>query len=680
MTPSWLPQFLDWLTLHPELALGAVFLVAMAESLLIVGIIVPGAMLMIGAGSLIALGHLEFWSTMISAIAGAISGDGVSYWIGYIFKDRLRTVWPFRSHPELLTRGERFFLRHGGKSIVFGRFVGPVRAVIPAIAGIMGMAPARFTLINIASAIAWAPAYILPGMVLGVALDLASQVAARLGLFILAILIVAWLLTVTARRLYRWLQPRVRAWVGNTMNRGQTHPYIGWFARALIDPRQPEAGALSGFAILFLISAWIFAALLARGVLDTSVLDSDIAVYNLLQNWRTPIGDTVMVTISMLFDKYVAVSVSLAVLLCLLIQRAWRTALYWTGTVSVGLILASVIKIWIQVPRPVAMYQGSSEWAFPSAHVTTICVVLAFLSVVTTRSETRYRWVMYSIVSIIVFAVAFSRLYLGAHWLSDVIGGTALALSWVGVVGLAYSRHCTPVKRVAPVLGTASVALLIAGYMHLQSHFADEFQRYAPRSTITKLDGDTWWNSAWETLPAMHQEVGGTIGVPFAVQYAGNLDTLREVLERQGWQRPNSVTLQSMLTSFIPKVEIGQLPVFPNVYDQRHESLRMARDLNSEQRLIVRLWKIGELTGHNSKTLYIGTVSREKIIELLRTIRIARPIFEDFEVLSIFQAYVVEMTTRLSRRNNDDILTEKSVDSWNGKTLLIIDTPTALQP
>ena len=673
MAPNWLAQFLDWLALHPELALGAIFLVAMTESLLIVGMIVPGAMLMIGAGSLIALGYLEFWSTMISAVAGAITGDGLSYWIGYTFKERLRTVWPFRNHPELLTRGELFFLRHGGKSIVFGRFVGPVRAVIPAIAGIMGMAPARFTIINVASAIAWAPAYILPGMVLGVALDLASQVAVRLGLFILAILIFAWLLTISMHRLFRWLHPRVRAWVSNTMSWGQKHPYIGWFARALIDPRQPETAALSGFAVVFLICAWIFSALLIRGVLDTSVVKSDITVYNLLQNWRTPIGDTVMVTISMLFDKYVAISVSLAVFLCLVVQRAWRTALYWAGTVAVGLILASAVKVWMQVPRPVAMYQGISQWAFPSAHVTTICVVLGFLAVITTRSKIQYRWIMYSVVAVIVFTVALSRLYLGAHWLSDVVGGTALALSWVSVVGLAYSRHCSPLERVMPVIGTASIAGLIAGYVHLQMHFEHESQRYTPRITMIKLDRDTWWNSEWESLPSTRQEASGKTGVPLTVQYAGSLDHLREALERQGWRRPNPATLQSLLSSFIPNVEIGRLPVFPNVYDQRHESLRMALDLNSEQRIILRLWKIGELTGVSAKELYIGTVTKEKIIELLRTVRIARPDVEDFNALSIFQPFVTAMNTRLTHRNDNKILSDESPDAWNGGTLLIVE-------
>jgi len=134
------------------------FLFALAESLAVVGLVVPGAAVMIVAGALIAMGGLHFWPVLLLAVAGAILGDGVSFWLGHRYRDQLRSRWPFYRHPAWLARGERFFYRHGGKSILFGRFVGPVRPIVPLVAGMLGMRAAAFYTMNVLSAMLWAPA------------------------------------------------------------------------------------------------------------------------------------------------------------------------------------------------------------------------------------------------------------------------------------------------------------------------------------------------------------------------------------------------------------------------------------------------------------------------------------------------------------------------------------------
>jgi len=72
---------------------------------------------------------------------------------------------------------------------LFGRFVGPVRPVIPAVAGMMQMPAGRFLAVNVASALVWAPAYLLPGIAFGASLELAAEVAGRLAVLVLGILV-----------------------------------------------------------------------------------------------------------------------------------------------------------------------------------------------------------------------------------------------------------------------------------------------------------------------------------------------------------------------------------------------------------------------------------------------------------------------------------------------------------
>lgn len=184
---------LDWIAANSAFAGLILFLIAFSESLAIVGLFMPGAVLMFGAGALMGTGHIDFWSGAAWAVAGAIVGDGVSFLLGRYFGGRLGSVWPFRSRPHLLPRATGFFRRHGGKSVLLGRFVGPMRPIIPAVAGMLEMPAGRFFAANIFSALLWAPAYLIPGMVFAASLGLAAAVAGRLLVLVVLLLAAGYL-------------------------------------------------------------------------------------------------------------------------------------------------------------------------------------------------------------------------------------------------------------------------------------------------------------------------------------------------------------------------------------------------------------------------------------------------------------------------------------------------------
>ncbi|HEX4045528.1 MAG TPA: DedA family protein, partial [Gammaproteobacteria bacterium] len=189
---------LQWLNANPEWAGFATFVISAAESVAIIGTIVPGTITMTAIGALAGAGIIPLWATIFWAILGAVFGDGISYWMGYYFKDRLHRIWPFHNNPGLLQKGEMFVHKYGVMSVFIGRFVGPVRALVPMIAGMLGMKPVQFTVANITSAIGWAPIYMLPGIMLGAASlelppDIAIQVMLVLLLISLFVLMCMWL-------------------------------------------------------------------------------------------------------------------------------------------------------------------------------------------------------------------------------------------------------------------------------------------------------------------------------------------------------------------------------------------------------------------------------------------------------------------------------------------------------
>lgn len=152
---------------NPALVCLVAFLVAAAESFIVIGALVPGTPILLAIGAAGSLGHVSLAGVVVAAILGAILGDGLSYWIGYRHRRRLRRGWPFKTRPGLLIRGQAFIRRFGVPSVALARFLPGVRAVVPVVAGMFGMRPMVFYVSNIASALLWAPVHILPGTLVG---------------------------------------------------------------------------------------------------------------------------------------------------------------------------------------------------------------------------------------------------------------------------------------------------------------------------------------------------------------------------------------------------------------------------------------------------------------------------------------------------------------------------------
>lgn len=133
-----------------------VFALAFGESLAFISLLIPAWGALVAIGALIAAGGIDFWPVWIAAALGAAFGDWLSYWIGLKLEYRVQHIWPLSRHPGLIPRGERFMKSWGVAGIFIGRFFGPLRAVVPLIAGIFEMPFWRFQAANFSSAFVWA--------------------------------------------------------------------------------------------------------------------------------------------------------------------------------------------------------------------------------------------------------------------------------------------------------------------------------------------------------------------------------------------------------------------------------------------------------------------------------------------------------------------------------------------
>ncbi|MFN4297045.1 MAG: DedA family protein [Brevundimonas sp.] len=176
-------------------------LITFGESLVFIGAFFPATALMVTAGGLIGAGILNPIPVLLWCIAGATLGDAVSYWIGRrVGPSAWRHPW-LKKHRRPLARARLFFRHYGVASIFLCRFMGPVRAFVPLIAGMTTMNQVKFQLANFFSAVVWVPVMIAPGWLVAAGLTQFGSlddhlhtigVVATVALVVTAATLIAW--------------------------------------------------------------------------------------------------------------------------------------------------------------------------------------------------------------------------------------------------------------------------------------------------------------------------------------------------------------------------------------------------------------------------------------------------------------------------------------------------------
>lgn len=620
---------------HHYWAYALVFLLATSEALPIIGAVVPASAIIVAISALVPVGAVKLAPLIVSAAAGAILGDGLSYWLGHHYHRQIVNYWPLKRYPGLILKGENFFQRHGGKSVIIARFTPGVRSVVPLVAGILRMPVARFYTMNVLSAALWAPSHILAGALIGASLTLLGTIAGRLAFLAGILVLVVWTLFVTVRVAWRHI-PSLALQTARLMTQwGRAHD--SWVTRqvlALIDPAQAELRALVTLGSLLIASMWAFFGILEDVVTGNPLVRADAAAFHFLRGLRSDVADRLMIAITELGDATVVVAITVAVLAWLAWRRAWHACGYWTLAVAGSAVFTAIIRLILHHPRPIELYWGWEAFSFPSGHAAVTTTVYSFLTVLIAREiGGLWRLAILSIVAIWIFMIAFSRLYLGAHWLSDVLAGVAFGVSWSALLSIAYLRRNLP-RVGARGLGTVvGVVLVAVGGLHVRQNYTADAKRYAVQAPSRTISLSDWWKDGWMNLPARRVDLAGEYEEPLTFQWAGDLDDLERTLTSAGWHIPVPWSVHSVLAWVAPRPQIGDLPVLPRLQNGRLERLVMTQTLAAsgvQGRMVIYIWRADASVRTASgaiKPLWIGTVLLERmhmvagLIPLLRDSR-----------------------------------------------------------
>ncbi|MEO4047163.1 bifunctional DedA family/phosphatase PAP2 family protein [Pseudomonas sp. CAU 1711] len=418
---EWFAHLSTWLEAHPQWLGLVLFLAACLECLALAGLLVPGTVLLFALGVLAGSGALSLGETLLLAYAGGLLGDVISYAIGRRFHQGIRRLPLLRDHPEWLSGAERYFQRYGVVSLLVGRYIGPLRPMLPLVAGMLDMPFVRFLLISLLAA-GWAVAYLLPGWATGAAMRLplpegfwreAGLVAAGIALMLLAVIH-------SSLREQRWAT---------------------------------------------LLAAGSSAALLLALLLGIPHLDAlDHGLNALVQEQRNPHLDSLALLITGLGDFDTQLAAGALLTLLLLLARRLHAALFVASCMLCTALATSGLKQLFARARPEVLQHPLESFSLPSGHSSAAFAFFLALGVLAGRgapARTRLTWML--LASLPALCIAASRVYLGVHWPTDILAGALLAGS-LCAASLAWLQRRAPMAplgaRVWWLILPATLALL----------------------------------------------------------------------------------------------------------------------------------------------------------------------------------------------------------------------------
>ena len=591
---------------HPGWLVALAFLFAMLESLALIGILVPGIVLLFLVGALVGMDPGLFLTCWLAASAGAFVGDSISYWLGARFRDQIPRVWPLNRRPDLLAGGQLLFERHGGKAVFIGRFIGPIRPVIPLVAGMMTLRPGAFLTFAIPACLLWAPLYLLPGMLFGASLELAAEFAGRLAALLMVTVLGIWMVVWVTRLVYGYTARRSAWWMRSLIRWSHRHPTVERLIGPLFEPRGREVISVALLGVILLVSMAVLLGVLIVAPFASSTWSAEQEIASWAASLRNHFADPFFVGLSLAGERPALSLLAAGLLVLLVVLRRYKAAWHWLAAVVGGWLLTEALAalMGLVLTRP-SMMPSLAE--VPHRGFAIATVVFGFFAVMLARDlePNRRKW-PYLFASAVLALSGLAHFYLGLASLTGLFAALALGMGWVSLVGIAY-RHRAPHRRRPLGLALAFYALfavIALGQIPTAYDGRADRARIQPLSLL--FDANDWAESDWKALPERISRIGRLERTRFDVQLAAELDRIEQVLGEAGWDRVGRDDGRALLSLLLARPTVDDLPHLSRDFAGLPDALMMRR-VNAEGRVfLLRLWFSGARLEPGLRPVWLG--------------------------------------------------------------------------
>jgi len=631
-----------------------VLFASLGEALPFVGLIIPGAILVGLFGFFSAQGYFDIRGLIWFSAIGAILGDSISYYFG------TKGTKFFRQENKILRlshleKGKQFFKKHGEKSIFLGRFISPLRPIIPFVAGLFQMDKKVFLFWNIISGILWAISFLLLGYFFGGALNAIEVWSNRVGLFVLAIVV-----SVIVIRIFLKYAPPFFAFLKSIFlsikealvanpdikNFIAKHPILSKFVSNRLNKNRFSGLPLTLFGIAFMYVLFLFFGVVEDILTSNVIILTDTRNANLLFAFRNSELIKIFTWITLLGKWQIVISLAIV---SSVILWLWEKKLYlipfWI-TIAGSEFFCSLGKLAFHRARPDVAFYIENTFSFPSGHATISIAFYGFLTYILFRRFKKWKYKINALFFgiVVILAIGLSRLYLGVHFFSDVWSGYLLGALWL-LIGITISEWLHHRKPSTSFIASRKVKIFTASLIFTQVIFYVNFAlRYNPpiahqEAPSIVIVTDALNAFADKNISRFTETLTGNKQEPLSFIVVAESDQkFFEAMQKAGWYKADPATFASvakLANSAILNENYPTAPMTPSFWNAKVHDFGFEKETpakNVKERHHARFWKTNLRTKDGGR-VYVGTVSLDIGIKWLITHKIAPDIDTEREFL-----------------------------------------------
>jgi undecaprenyl-diphosphatase len=278
------------------------------------------------------------------------------------------------------------------------------------------------------------------------------------------------------------------------------------------------------------------------------------------------------------------------------------------------MMFVQCMKLLVHAQRPIDIYSGADAFSFPSGHATMTATLYGVLGWIAFRGAgATLGKVAVGVCVTLIIAVAFSRIYLGAHWPSDVAAGLLFGACVTTAFALVFRGYEMPRRATTWLIAACAATLLIVGSWHIERGFGGALALYAPPTQPVVALPELWRDGGWKELPTYRVDLSGETEEPLLLQWRGSTDALQDELLRQGWLVEPSWTLAAMNTFVRPDTGPASLPVIPMFNAGRPQAIAMIQP-GERGRFVLRTWfQDASEPGGAAVEILVGSIVFERV-------------------------------------------------------------------
>ena len=606
------------------------FLATLLETILIVGLFVPGSTIVLMFGALSANGYYDFGDLMWFSVIAALLGDNINYYIGkkygYSWANK---KWLIKeSHFE---KGKRFFETYGAKSLFLGRLIPGLKETFPFIAGSVRMDRRKFIFWDLLGCIVWSLEFLLAGYIFGSSITLARAWLGHFRLFLLSIFLlfalfyaIKFLIIKNLKSIW-CLQKSIFYSIKtnpDVMRFTQKHSKFFNIVSKRLDINSFYGLPITLLSVLFICLSVVFMGILLDIVYFGQIARFDVMFTNLLASFRSITLVKIFLFITVLGSTKTIILFSMVALSILFIYKKRNYITPFLLSVLSSVSIDNLIKYLVHRARPPVAVYHEPFYSFPSSHATISVAFYGFLAYILIRETENLKLKLNILfaVFLVIFLIGLSRIYLCVHYFSDVLGGYILGTLGI-IIGTALSeyylfkkvksnnKNITSSRKIAIVfLILISIAFYI--YSGLQFHpklLNPPKEQPIAINNVEKIFKNEKIKYTYTILGAHREPINFII-------IAKNDEELVSAIKKAHWyfaERLNIASIGKFIKSFADNTYYPNAPISPDFWDYRINNFGIEKPSQGVKvRHHGRIWKTPFII--NGDRVFVATLSFEE--------------------------------------------------------------------